>query len=74
MDQLIEAALRLLLDQGLIGTILLLSLWVNWKFYTKIDALQERRIEDNRALINAVNESTANMEKLAEAVKYKNGG
>lgn len=73
MDKLIEAALRLVLDQGLIGAILFLSLWVNWKFYTKIDALQEKRIEDNRALITAVNESTANMEKLAEAVRYRNG-
>ena len=73
MEQLLQGGVKTIVDQGLLGVMLAASMWVIWRLYNKIDMLQERRVEEHKALIVAVNESTANMEKLAEAVKKRDG-
>lgn len=50
-----------LLEMGLPGTIILALAWAYWKRSEKVDEIMEKRVEEGRETIEALNQSTTAM-------------
>lgn len=58
-----------LLDEGLPGVVILILLWAYWQKSKRVDELQDQRIEDMRAGIEARDAHARTIEKLTSVVE-----
>lgn len=54
MEQGVETAVDKLLNQGLLGALLLLALFAIWKLYSQNQAIQEKRISEGQANLKLI--------------------
>lgn len=75
---MIDQVSQKLLEHGLPGIIILVLGFVVWQLVKRIDAayamiaaLQETRVEESKATLEAVNAQARAMEKLTEAIERR---
>ena len=68
-----DAILAPLLQWGAPGTIIIALGWAYWKRVERVDAINEKRIEESRETLNAINSNTTALNALADLVKARRG-
>lgn len=69
-----EALPSFLLDYGFPGAALLVVGWYAWNRTRKVDELQERRVDDQKPVADALNDNTNALNALSDLIRSWRGG